>query len=502
MSISTCTVSGNVKNLLGQNVSDCTVKVSIITPFFHSGSFISGELESVITNDSGDFSITLVETETLGKKVTFALEYYDGVSARRQKKYTVIVPNTPTADFSDMVTAEDVNPNVLTTFPAANVTVTAITGLSATRVQDALAEHQVEIDDVTATAAGAASGLADHLADTTDAHDASAISVVASGNLAATDAQTALTELQTDIDTRAIGVASSVDSEVALFSSTGGKQLKRATGTGFAKLTSGVLSTSASVSLSSDVTGNLPVANLNGGTGATSSTFWRGDGTWAAASAAPSTPTIQTFTSGSGTYTTPAGVAWIKVTVQGGGGGGSGSGTAGTVSGGAGGNTTFGSSLITCNGGAGGVRDNATTGAGGSATITTSASVLQLAAISGGDGAGSDFNSSSGARLRGGAGGASPFGGNGQGSLYDTAGRAAKANTGSGGSGGGCSGTASSYTGAGGGAGGYAVAVIKSPSSSYAYAVGAAGTAGSAGTSGFAGAAGAAGVIIVEEYYV
>lgn len=77
------------------------------------------------------------------------------------------------------------------------------------------------------------------------------------------------------------GQASSVDSEIALFSGTGGKTIKRATGTGFVKVTSGVIGTpAAQISLTADVTGVLPIANIATGT-PNGAKFVRDDGTLA-----------------------------------------------------------------------------------------------------------------------------------------------------------------------------------------------------------------------------
>lgn len=69
--------------------------------------------------------------------------------------------------------------------------------LAATDVQGALNELQSDVDSrATATA------LSDHLSDTSGSHAASAISNTPSGNLSATDVQAALNELQSDVDGR------------------------------------------------------------------------------------------------------------------------------------------------------------------------------------------------------------------------------------------------------------------------------------------------------------
>lgn len=257
-----------------------------------------------------------------------------------------------------------------------------------------------------------------------------------------------------------------------------------AKGTATQLLHSGNTPSWSAVSLTADVTGVLPTANM----------------------ATRTAPTVQKITAtGTGTYTTPAGVTWIRVTLVGAGGGGGGSGASGTLggTGGAGTATYFrvGASpdLLVGNGGGGGIQQGAG-GAGGTAQLGSGPIGT---ALSGAAGTGTFADTITGAFIAGMPGASSPLGGGGGGGGQSTAGRDAPANTGAGGGGAGCASTTGStiYNGAGGGAGGYVNAIIAAPSATYAYQVGVKGAAGTAGTPGFLGGAGADGYIIVEEYY-
>lgn len=210
--------------------------------------------------------------------------------------------------------------------------------------------------------------------------------------------------------------------------------------------------------------------------------------------AAAITPAITKLTSGSGTYTVPAGTTFLKVTMIGGGGGGGSSGTGGGSGGANGGSTTFGTTLLSAGGGTLGVTNGASGGAGGTSSLGSGPAGL---ALTGGYGSPSTAYTGGGVTA-GGNGGSSAFGGAGSGgggtSPVATAGIT---NTGGGGGGGGSGGT---FNGTGGGAGGYVQAWITTLLASYSYAVGAGGAGMTNSGGGCDGAAGGSGVILIEAY--
>lgn len=154
---------------------------------------------------AGDYTATQVTNTPAGSiaatTVQAAVNELDGDVQAAQADATQALSDAAAAQadidnhISDATDAHDAS--AISSVPAGN--------LAATDVQGALNELQSDVDTRATTTA-----LNNHINDTSDAHDASAISVVPTGNLAATDVQAALVELQDDIDNFTPGSAGDI----------------------------------------------------------------------------------------------------------------------------------------------------------------------------------------------------------------------------------------------------------------------------------------------------
>lgn len=188
-------------------------------------------------------------------------------------------------------------------------------------------------------------------------------------------------------------------------------------------------------------------------------------------------PTMTVLTAGSGVYTPPANVLWLRVRLVGG--GGCASGPAGVL-GTAATDTTFGTALLVGHKANG--RANGAASLGGALGVAIPGSPGAFAQVANG----------------GGAGGGTPFASGGQGGTNAVFATQPVANSGAGGGGAAATG-AGAVDGAGGGSGGYVDAILTTVLASYNYVVGT-GQPTAFTTTAFA-TGGADGQIIIEEHY-
>lgn len=107
MAISTCTVSGTIKSVANMGLPNCTVRAYISSPFFHTdGTYIANYQVSTTTDNTGAFSLALIETATISKTMVLEVEYPGGATDRLKNVYTVTIPNTGTATLASIVTTE------------------------------------------------------------------------------------------------------------------------------------------------------------------------------------------------------------------------------------------------------------------------------------------------------------------------------------------------------------------------------------------------------------
>lgn len=99
--MSTCTVSGTLKDVTETAISGAVIKANIVTPFFSSTTMIVPKEVSTTSATDGTWSLALNQ----GAQCVVEIDYPpNGTDSRRVSRYSITVPASGSANFSSLVT--------------------------------------------------------------------------------------------------------------------------------------------------------------------------------------------------------------------------------------------------------------------------------------------------------------------------------------------------------------------------------------------------------------
>lgn len=101
--ISTCTVTGYEKDVQGNAVEGAEIIAYIPAPFFHGNNRIESFKATTTTNSDGEWTLDLIETETIEKSMIISIKSGNGDGGMTLNEYSVVVPNIAATDFSDII---------------------------------------------------------------------------------------------------------------------------------------------------------------------------------------------------------------------------------------------------------------------------------------------------------------------------------------------------------------------------------------------------------------
>ncbi len=97
--MATCTVSGTLKDLTETAIESATIKANIKSPVESSTTLILDKEVSTTSASDGTWSLALFRTAVC----TVTIEFSDGASGKIRRVYTITVPETASANFTDLV---------------------------------------------------------------------------------------------------------------------------------------------------------------------------------------------------------------------------------------------------------------------------------------------------------------------------------------------------------------------------------------------------------------